>query len=428
MMADGPVTTTTTTAPAAEAGELVATVIKVQGTVEFRINDAAKWEPLTAGKTLRRDASIRTGARGAVVMTVPPDQTIGVDRLTTATVLEAYQKQGKVTTDVGMKYGRVRYDIAGAGVEHEATIRSPNSNLAIRGTKVSLFDQRPYTPEAVSLTGRAQFSTLRRQAVAFGNKGQGKTVVRSDSAGPAQFAVAQAVVDPGIEQARTSSEEALINTLILRGADVSIENGIRVVRGGGRPTDAQLQSSLPGVLNFVVRWDGPANLDLAVSTPNFPDGHSEFIYPIGGLDRSRSGGVIPFDHRGGKGGGIEVVYWPANTFTSGTYAMSVQRVSGPPVTATIEAFLNKQALNLDPDALKPVTQVSKIVSADSGAVQFVDVPTQLPTPQPEPNPNGNGDNINGNDGTVLRSGRSGRRHRDAAAPVIAPTARGARKG
>jgi hypothetical protein len=379
MLQDGPTTTTAPSEPAA----LSATIIKVQGTVEYRVNDAAKWEPLTPGKTLGVDASIRTGARGAVVMTVPPDQTIGVDRLTTVTVLKAVQNRGKVTTDVGMKYGRVRYDIAGAGVEHEATIRSPNSNLAIRGTKVSLFDQRPYTPEAVSLTGRAQFSTIaRRQPIAFGKAGQGKTLIRQGDVNPAQFALTQSVVDPGIAGARTNSEEALITSLIAHGAVASFDEaaGIRVVRGGGAPSDAGLLNTLPGALNFVVRWDGPANLDLALSTPNFADGHSEFIYPIGGLDRSKSGGVIPFDHRGGKGGGVEVVYWTGNTFTGGTYAMSVQRVSGAEsVTATIQAFFNKQPLNLEPDAIEPVTRVEKIVSTETGAVQFVTVPTQVPT-------------------------------------------------
>ena len=72
-----------TTGPSTEApADLKATVAKVQGTVEFRPNDQAKWEPLTVGKTLATDASIRTGARGAVVLSVPPDQTISVDRLT----------------------------------------------------------------------------------------------------------------------------------------------------------------------------------------------------------------------------------------------------------------------------------------------------------------------------------------------------------
>ncbi|MDB5322321.1 MAG: hypothetical protein JWN40_3952 [Phycisphaerales bacterium] len=361
-------------------GPLVATVDKFQGMPQFRLKDGAPWEAITAGLKLPEDATVRTGPKDAIVLSVPPDVNVGVSRLTTATILKAYGDRGKVKVDIGMKVGNTRLDIAGAGVEHEATIRSPNSNLAIRGTSVSLFDQRPYTPEAVSLTGRAVFSPLRRQAIAFGGKGAGKTVIRSDSSSPAQFAVGQAYVDPGIGGARTPSEEALLTTLISRGGIVSFDPdaGIRVVRGGGRPSDSQIPAILPGLLSFVVRWDGPANLDLALSTPNFPDGHSEFIYPIGGLDRSRSGGKTPFDHRGGAGGGIEVVYWPTNTFIGGTYALSVQRVSGPPVTATIQAFLRGQPLNLDPDSFDPVIRVDKQVSADTGAVQFVTVPTEAP--------------------------------------------------
>jgi hypothetical protein len=361
-------------------GPLVATVEKIQGMPQFRLKDDAAWAALMVGQKLPQDASVRTGPKDAIVLNVPPDVNVGVSRLTTASILKAYNDRGKVKVDIGMKVGNTRLDIAGAGVEHEATIRSPNSNLAIRGTSVSLFDQRPYTTEAVSLTGRAVFNPLRRQPIAFGGKGAGKTVIRSGSDSPAQFAVGQTYVDPSIGGARTASEQALLTTLISRGGIISFDPdaGIRVVRGGGRPSDAQIPSILPGMLSFVVRWDGPANLDLALSTPNFPDGHSEFIYPIGGLDRSSSGGVTPFDHRGGKGGGIEVVYWPTNTFTSGTYAMSVQRVSGPPVNATIQAFLRGQPLNLDPDSFEPVIRVDKQVSAETGAVQFVDVPTEAP--------------------------------------------------
>src|SRR5258706_7228552 len=353
-------------------GPLVATVEKMQGMPQFRLKDDAAWEALVVGQKLPQDASVRTGPKDAIVLNVPPDVNVGVSRLTTATILKAYNDRGKVKVDIGMKVGNTRLDIAGAGVEHEATIRSPNSNLAIRGTSVSLFDQRPYTTESVSLTGRAVFSPLRRQAIAFGGKGAGKTVIRSDSSSPAQFAVGQAYVDPGIGGGPNAPGRALLTTLISRGGIISFDPdaGIRVVRGGGRPSDSQIPSILPGILSFVVRWDGPANLDLALSTPNFPDGHSEFIYPIGGLDRSRSGGVTPFDHRGGKGGGIEVVYWPTNTFIGGTYAMSVQRVSGPPVNATIQAFLRGQPLNLDPDSFEPVIRVDNQVSAATVAVQI----------------------------------------------------------
>ena len=54
-----------------------------------------------------------------------------------------------------MKYGRTHYDIEGAGLEHQSSIISPSSTLAVRGTNVSLFDQPPFKPEAISYTGRA---------------------------------------------------------------------------------------------------------------------------------------------------------------------------------------------------------------------------------------------------------------------------------
>src|SRR5207237_494997 len=77
-------------------------------------------------------------------------------------------------TDLGIKYGRTRYDLEGGGLEHQSVLRSPNATLAVRGTRVSLYDQRPFTPQAVSLTGRAQFQALHRQVLAFGNRGQGR--------------------------------------------------------------------------------------------------------------------------------------------------------------------------------------------------------------------------------------------------------------
>jgi hypothetical protein len=58
--------------------------------------------------------------------------------------------------------------------------------------------------------------------------------------------------------------------------------------------------------------------------------------------------------------------------------MSVQRVSGAPVTATLQAFLRGKPLNLEPDSFEPVYRVDKQVSSETGAVQFVDVPTEAP--------------------------------------------------
>ena len=61
------------------------------------------------------NAEFRTGPRSAVRFTIPPDQTVTLDRLGTVKVLEAINNNGKLTTNLGMKYGRTRYDIEAAG-------------------------------------------------------------------------------------------------------------------------------------------------------------------------------------------------------------------------------------------------------------------------------------------------------------------------
>src|SRR6185437_4977452 len=105
-----------------------------------------------------------------------PDQTVTLDRLGSVKVRQSIDQNGKLTTNLGMKYGRTRYDIEAAGHEHESTISSPSSTLAVRGTKVSLYDQRPFPAEAVSLTGRAEYRDYKKHTF-FGKKNAGKTEI-----------------------------------------------------------------------------------------------------------------------------------------------------------------------------------------------------------------------------------------------------------
>src|SRR5207249_4041569 len=109
---------------------------------------------------------------------------------------------------------------------------------------------------AVSLTGRAEFAAQRRKPIAFGRPGQGKTIVNAESKTAGDVAFSQTVVDPTLFGARTDSEQDLLDTVISRGAFVTIDRttGIKIVRGGIPPTDAQLIPALPGKLNFVLRW------------------------------------------------------------------------------------------------------------------------------------------------------------------------------
>src|SRR5258706_7014679 len=125
------------TRPAA-ATALSATITGIEGIVQVRQNEDAPWQKATVGMKLSEGAEFRTGPRSAVRFEIPPDQTITLDRLGTVKLIEAIQNQQTVKTDLGMKYGRVRYDVEAAGLSHHSTIHSPGSALAVRGAKGTL--------------------------------------------------------------------------------------------------------------------------------------------------------------------------------------------------------------------------------------------------------------------------------------------------
>src|SRR3954470_14036639 len=179
------------TAVAAPGTSLTATITAIEGIVQVRQSEEAAWQKATVGMKLGEGAEFRTGPRSAVRFEIPPDQTITLDRLGTVKLIEAIQRTDSVKTDLGMKYGRVRYDVEAAGLAHDSTIHSPGSALAVRGTQVSYYDQPPFAPQATSLTGRAQFRNQRRQMVAFGGKAKAKVDAASDS--PAHLALAESM-------------------------------------------------------------------------------------------------------------------------------------------------------------------------------------------------------------------------------------------
>jgi len=160
--------------------------------------------------------------------------------------------------------------------------------------------------------------------------------------------------------------------------------GIPVVRGGTGPvSDEQLAGSLPGRLNFALRWSGNADLNLLVTdepstqadvahairmgptlTPPIQPGLSkeslgqigiiggplgyapkEILFPGFGLNVNGSGGQIPYDHRGGPNGGQEIAYWPGS-FPSGVYGASVFHISGEAADFKINAFADGKPLQL----------------------------------------------------------------------------------
>jgi hypothetical protein len=321
-----------TTAQGAE--HMVVTVTGVKGAVQYSNDNGDTWKLCTVGLVLGEGTEFRTGLGSSVTFTLPPNQTITLERLGTIKLLQAIKDNGKYTTDVGMKYGQTKYEVQAAGIEHESTVRTPNSTLAVRGTNLIVTDERPFPPQAQHFEGIADWNSGgRRQTLAHGNS----TAVGGQLV--ADTSLLNSVVDPNIAFARTQNEVPLVANLLSRGAVFQQPNdkGIPVVTGGVPPTDAQLPLLLPGALDFVLRWDGPANLDLTVGNNV---GTGEIMYPATTLNRTPSGGLIPFDHRGGPKGGIEIGFW-SGKFPNGLYPVFASNVSGATVNFEIDAYIVK---------------------------------------------------------------------------------------
>jgi hypothetical protein len=365
-------------------GPLTLIVTGIRGKAEVRIPPDETWKKAEQNEELKEGAELRTGLKSAVQLQIRPDQTITVDRLGVVKIDRATLASGKFVTTVSMTSGRVRYDIDAANREYDATVRSPNSTLGIRGTQVSLLDQRPFPPQAVSLTGTAQFRNIHRQLVALGRKGQGKTIINGDQNSATEYALQQAVVDPTVANARTESEQPLVASLLSRGAVSEFDRnlGIPVVSGGTVPqTDAQLIPLLPGNLDFVARWSANVNIDLAVFTPpTTASPQGEVILAAPGLTHSLSGGQLAFDHRGGPNGGIEVVHWDTPNFPTGPF-YGVVGTNNSNVTARvrIDAYLNHTHYNnensIDGDVINQLNISSGATLVNNGYVE--DVPPGL---------------------------------------------------
>jgi hypothetical protein len=342
----------------APQGSLSVIVAEVTGNATVSTDDGKTWQKAMPGQSVSEGAQFRTGMKSSITCVIPPDQTFKLESLSTIRVAEAAKRGNRTRTDLVMKYGAASYGIEKAGAEHESTIRTPSSTLAVRGTVVRVTDQAPFPPTAESFTGQAAYRALQRETRLGG---RGYAAVSSVQGSAAETALANSVVDPATARARSASETRLISEQVSRGALVSFDNQaqIPVIRGGPGPqSNEALAASLPGRLTFVLRWTGNTDLNFLIS--NQPVDTSdigklsgvlgkftpqELLYPGYGLNSSTTGGLIPFDHRGGANGGQEVAFW-TTSFPSGVYGLAPLFVSGQPTEFRINAFLDGQAVPL----------------------------------------------------------------------------------
>jgi hypothetical protein len=295
---------------------------------------------------LDQGAEIRTGLRSAVQFVIGGDQTITLDRLGTVTVLQAFQSQGKEKTDLGLKYGRTRYDIKKTDLEHESTIRSPGSTLAIRGTDVIYEDQAPWVPTAVSREGRAEFRNYRRQFLAFG--GTRRARVEADKNSTAETAVVATRVDPkGEFSGRTEAEKELLTSLqSVGGFDANATQALLQLSRDLPGAAFAGIPDVPGPLEFQLAWippggaaQGPAsNVDLFVTDPR--GATASALNPVIGTGSST--GMHFGDDPGANGNGAESVAWGL-FFPGGKYTVAAKNQAGADAQVFVNVFQGQSA-------------------------------------------------------------------------------------
>jgi hypothetical protein len=268
--------TTPATGPAESSisGPLQIHVTAAQGGAQFRTDAASRWHSVVAGSDFIEGVEFRTGPKGTVQFTVGTDQVFRVDRLTAVKVLRAnLNPDGTIRTDVGMTYGRVSKDVDEPSHPHQDTIVSPSSTLAVRGTRVSLYDQPPFAPEAVSLTGAAIYHNVHGPLVHLGAKGSGLAKVADGSNGAAQYQIESNVVDPnGLFSGRSGSEYLALQSALggLTGTELGVFQSASADVGGAQGTAVIGSIPVPGELFLYLSWNSSTLntvVNFSVTTP-----------------------------------------------------------------------------------------------------------------------------------------------------------------
>ncbi|MGA2230423.1 MAG: hypothetical protein ABSH22_05950 [Tepidisphaeraceae bacterium] len=391
------------TAPTSQAAEsepvgpLRIQVTAVQGGTQYRLNADSKWQTLTAGVELPEGVEFRTGPKGTIQFTVGTDQVYRIDRLTAAKILRAaLLPDGTIKTDLGMSYGRVSKDVDLATHPHEDRIISPSSTLAVRGTRVALYDQPPYTPEAISLTGAAVFQNLHGQLVQLGSKGSGPATVSGDSTGAAETQLQTATVDSqGAFAGRSPAEQA--NELTVGGlANTPVAFIATTNAQIAGETQQQKLASVTGVteaageIQFGIFWTSSTPLTIVDLTAVNPVG--DVVNPL--MPTSANGGHYVMDaqhsniaNQNNNLEGQEGDYFGTNA-TTGNFITGPYFVNATLLGTTTQSLGENPNLSvtvhLFPDQQPPVVNAQPVVftlTPNNPSATFL-VPTPVKANQP----------------------------------------------
>lgn len=377
-----------TTRPA-NASSLVATVASIKGIVQIRDSEESPWHTATVGMTVPIGGEVRTTPKAAISLVLPPDQIITVDRLTTLKILDAVKSDTGFHTDLGMKYGRVSYDVEAAGLEHEAIIRAPSSALAVRGTNVLITDDafgsniilckgladatNPEGSIRLQRNGSLSENPTTQPAVTFERLDPNTQIncvkidERSLSVADYNFSITK---DPTSRRTVFSSSETNVSSSM----PVSFIGQTQPWQPGGSINTGGLGFENPtvgdGILGFTLVWFGDGSTVYNYNNANAarkriyeggytitPDLDLSVISPTGqtyipGAVEVKNGKVtISPNHHGGPSyagggaGGAESVIW-SDSCPIGKYTYSVRYVGeGDPAQFTVQVTLNGKVIS-----------------------------------------------------------------------------------
>src|SRR4030043_1960722 len=137
------------------------TVKSITGFVQFKKNISSEWIIPKVGDKLEPGYIIYTGFKSTAVIQTP-NAVIEVKPLSQITISSLLVSQDKVSTDIYLKYGKVKAEVnINKQTQTLFKVRSANSTASVRGTKFLFGDKELFVDAGtVYLLSDANFSAL----------------------------------------------------------------------------------------------------------------------------------------------------------------------------------------------------------------------------------------------------------------------------
>lgn len=329
-----------------EGDELVATVRVVDGRKLVKVRQTEEEEYVFAkvGMTLKQGADIWVGPKSAVVLSVPPDQLITVDRATKVKLLELRRVNDKeVVTKVGILEGRAGFIATDEFVTHDVEIKGPSATNATRGTyKMIHMDSSFYGGFSVAEKTKMLVFNDNGFNVEVGDEDSFEQLP-SDSNSVAQYQWDLTANDPSTPRSRQLLEALLVPLYAAQG-------GVDYSRFTGDPRDGVASTAfrnslaeLLGVripsarLQIIMSWEGNGDVDLGILDPDGFRLGTDDHFDAGIVTNSPNGGRAGPDLRKGTLGREWIVYPVANP-PAGNFQVDANYYSGAASNFTIEVY------------------------------------------------------------------------------------------